>query len=133
MLSLLAASLALLSVVRSTPQPRGDYDALAGTSCTTYSIPITVSSTNNIFAYQFKDDFDLAQFNADLGTRDLAIGFRPISGQVNSTANYTIAGTFCTPTNRKGGHEKTVLLASHGLGFERRLVGSACVILLPCG
>ncbi|KFY47811.1 hypothetical protein V496_10433 [Pseudogymnoascus sp. VKM F-4515 (FW-2607)] len=89
--------------------------------CQDYTIPVTVTSDNFPFVLpKFDTNLDVADFTTQLGRRDVAESFIPFGAPVTETANYRISGTFCTPKNKVAGHESTVFLASHGLGFDRR-------------
>ncbi|KAH7370902.1 Alpha/Beta hydrolase protein [Rhexocercosporidium sp. MPI-PUGE-AT-0058] len=86
--------------------------------CKDYVLSVTVTSGNYVWGLPtLETDYDVTTFTANLSRWDANITFHPISGfSPNVTAGYKIAGTFCAPTK---GDSKTVLLASHGLGFNR--------------
>ncbi|KAG4434041.1 hypothetical protein IFR05_010463 [Cadophora sp. M221] len=86
--------------------------------CKDHVLPITVTSGTYLWGLPTLDtDYDVTTFTANLSRWDSNVTFHPISGFTPAvTASYKIAGTFCSPA--KGG-SKTVLLASHGLGFDR--------------
>ena len=86
--------------------------------CKEYTIPLTLTSGN----YQWglpplTTDYDAVTFTTDLARWDANVTLNPISGYGNVTADYKISGTICSPVSGGSG---TVLLASHGLGFDRR-------------
>ena len=90
--------------------------------CQDYSIPVSVTSQVLIPNYpRFSDDFDVVDFVNTLLSRDAKASFVPFCRVKNVTALYEIAATICSPckNTRK---EKTLLLASHGLGYDRRYV-----------
>lgn len=87
-------------------------------SCMDYKVPATVSSSNYVFAPSFEDDYQLVDFITDLTSRDNST-FNPFTGQKNQTKSYIISGTYCTPKGNSD-HKSTLLLLSHGLGFDRR-------------
>jgi len=62
----------------------------------------------------------VVEFLTEIARKDSAEVFHPLSGVKNVTDTYEVAATFCTPKKTKGGKEKTVLLATHGLGYDRR-------------
>jgi len=87
-------------------------------TCKDYTLPITTTTLNFIWGLpELETNYDATTFTTNLSTWNAATTFNPISGAAEATADYKISGTFCAPT--KGGSE-TVLLATHGLGFDRR-------------
>ncbi|PVH80876.1 alpha/beta-hydrolase [Cadophora sp. DSE1049] len=86
--------------------------------CKDYVLPLTVTSGNYIWGLPILEtDYDVTTFTTNLSRWDANVTFHPVSGFLAQvTASYKIAGTFCAPTK---GPSKTVLLASHGLGFDR--------------
>lgn len=94
--------------------------------CTEYSIKVTATSTGYIWGIpRFKDNYDVVEFLTEIARKDSAEVFHPLSGVKNVTDTYEVAATFCTPKKTKGGKEKTVLLATHGLGYDRRYWASS--------
>ena len=91
-----------------------------GAQCQDYSIPVTVTSLNYPWtAAKWTDNYGLIDFVSVASSRTDA-GFPPPIGKpVNQTATYIIGATFCTPVNPTGNSGK-VLLATHGLAFDRR-------------
>jgi hypothetical protein len=90
-------------------------------SCQEYTIPVTVVSTNGIVAFSpFKDNLDLVDFLTDFTSREPPIIVTNFVGNETSTASYTISATFCTPRNSSAPNKDTILLATHGLNFDRR-------------
>jgi hypothetical protein len=88
--------------------------------CYDYEIPVTTQTQASIFGVpKFSDNYDVAGFIANLISRNAGTPFNPFSGKRNVTGNYTISATFCSPKTFNG-HEKTVLLATSGLGYDRR-------------
>ena len=90
--------------------------------CKDYKIPLTIRSENYIFALPtFKNNYDVTDFWTDFASRTAERDFHPFaaSGRKNHTATYTIAGTFCEPRDKGAKNRKTVLLATHGLNFNR--------------
>ena len=86
-------------------------------SCQDYTIPITVSSVNYIWGLpDLFTNYDATAFTTNISRWDASTTLNPISGGAYQTVSYEISGTFCSPT--KGGSE-TVLLATHGVGFDR--------------
>ena len=92
----------------------------SGAQCQDYAIPVTVTSLNYPWtAAKWTDNYGLIDFVSMASSRTDAGFPSPIGNPVNQTASYNIGATFCTPTNpnRKSGK---VLLATHGLAFDRR-------------
>jgi hypothetical protein len=85
-------------------------------------IPLNVTSQVLIPQYPgFEDSYDVVGFVNDLTRRDTNTTFSPFAGVKNVTASYTIGATICIPS-KNSGEDKTLLLASHGLGYDRRHV-----------
>lgn len=95
--------------------------ALANKSCKKFKIPVTVDSTNLVYAApHFKTNFDIADFIDTIGSRSAPDPSGAFSGTKNVTATYEIGATFCTPAKgHKDTHKDTVLIATHGLNFDR--------------
>ena len=87
--------------------------------CTTYKASLTVTSENFVFnpALKFKDNFDVGDLWSEATARNANETFNPFVGKELDSAKYDIWGHFCTPV-QKGPRKKTVLLATHGLGFD---------------
>ena len=95
--------------------------------CTEYNVPISMSYDRVTFNFtQWEDNFALKQFIADVTTRASA-GFPTIiNGTAPEKGDYTIAASFCTPKHPGGeSKEKTVILATHGVGPARAHWNSA--------
>jgi hypothetical protein len=89
-------------------------------TCQEYIIPINTTSVEAIPAFKpFKDNFDVVDFVNKIAARDAAKSFAPFSGTRNATHSYNISGTICWPTV-KTEQAKTILLATPGLGFDKR-------------
>lgn len=89
--------------------------------CTEHNI--TVNATSENFKY-ILDPINSNNYLADIlfqaGRRDSNTTFKPVAPPTQAeTSVYTLSGTFCEPV--QGGAE-TVLLASHGGGFDRTYV-----------
>lgn len=89
--------------------------------CIDYVVPVTVTSDDYQWVGpRWTDNFGLTEFVTTVVTRPAASFPPPFGNPVASTALYEISATFCTP--KKGSPKaKTVLLATHGLAFSRRL------------
>ncbi|KAK8072846.1 hypothetical protein PG996_006194 [Apiospora saccharicola] len=93
--------------------------------CIDYQIPVTTRTEALVWDLpKFSNNFDVSAFILSLIRRTTGpdvIPFNPFSGSKNVTREYKIGATFCSPKNSsKGGHEETFLLATHGLGYDRR-------------
>jgi hypothetical protein len=87
-------------------------------TCQDYNLPLTITSGNYIWGLpDLVTNFDATTFTTNLARWDANVTLKPISGYGNVTADYIISGTFCSPVKAGSG---TVLLASHGFGFDRR-------------
>jgi len=88
--------------------------------CHEYSIPVTAKNPALIGGYKrFTSDYDLVDFVNNLSgrTRDPAVNV--VIDSENRTATYKIGATICSPRKRSS-KQKTILLASHGIGYDRR-------------
>ena len=83
-------------------------------------IPVTTTSDNYPWVGpKWNDDFGFIDFASVASSRTDAGFPLPFGAPVSQTAKYMIGATFCTPTHA-GKNSGKVLLASHGLGFDRR-------------
>lgn len=118
----------LAHLVFSAPSfsPTDDtYSYPANGICTDYTVEEKVTWNKAIWGLpKPKNNFDIAALRISAGALDGSAEFHPFSGYENLTSTYQLAGTFCTPS-KKAGKEKTVLLASHGGGYDRRSVQNA--------
>jgi hypothetical protein len=90
--------------------------------CYDYEIPITTQTEALVYAFpEFSDNYDVAGVIGAFARRDAATTFLPFNGTKNATGDYTISAIFCSPKSPSD-HEKTVLLTTHGLAFDRRYV-----------
>ena len=90
-------------------------------NCVEFTIPVTFTAENTIFNIpEWVDDYALEDFLSVATTRASA-GFPSIAAGVKEeTVTRQIAASFCTPKNTNGdGKEKTVILATHGIGQAR--------------
>ncbi|KAK6859701.1 hypothetical protein PG995_003337 [Apiospora arundinis] len=120
----LSALLFLHSASGATSSPRSSKTMELMGDCVDYQIPVTTRTEALIWGLpKFTTNFDASAFILSLIRRQSVpptLPFTPFKGSKNVTGNYTIGATFCSPKNSTGGHEKTVLLATHGLGYDRR-------------
>lgn len=94
-----------------------------GASCADYTIPVSPSAFGAIFNEDSKwvDDCGLSQFTANRAGRDPLAPPVFAEGTQKLNGSFSNGATFCTPTNADE-HSKTVIVASHGLGFDRSSV-----------
>lgn len=90
--------------------------------CKDYSISLNITSPVLTPVYpKFEDSFDVAGFINSINARDADVSFNPFLNGLTHPVNamYTISATVCSPTSStaKG---KTLLLATHGLGYDRK-------------
>ncbi|PMD47059.1 hypothetical protein L207DRAFT_606113 [Hyaloscypha variabilis F] len=88
--------------------------------CYDYSIPVNV--TNMVLASNytpFTTNYDVADFSNGISGRDGGAALHIFSGLKNITGVYTISASICSPRNRTS-DQKTILVASHGLGYDRK-------------
>lgn len=124
---LLAAACSLTSVQASpTPHPphppSADYVHPANGICTDYIITQEVTAPVPVFGREpFESNLDVAELLINM-TRISTDDYTPSAwvGYETATRNYTISGTFCLPKEPKDGKETTVLLATHGIMYDRR-------------
>jgi hypothetical protein len=87
--------------------------------CTDYTVKETITWSKAIWALpKPKDNFDIAALRTSIG--ELNSDFHPFSRSENITSTYELSGTFCTPMTKKGDKHNTVLLATHGGGYDGR-------------
>lgn len=95
--------------------------------CTQYLIPLSITSQVLTPSYPpFTSNYDVVGFVNDLTRRPSNTTFVPFSGAKNETASYTIGATLCSPRNSS--KETTLLVATHGLGYDRRYFQSSLQI-----
>ncbi|CAG8951122.1 hypothetical protein HYFRA_00006520, partial [Hymenoscyphus fraxineus] len=90
--------------------------------CQEYNIPLNITAEIAVPTAEytpFQNNLDVAAWLFNLARRDSKTAFIPLAGSKNVTQSYNISGTICsplTPTN----NQSTIILATHGLGFDRR-------------
>lgn len=94
-----------------------------GANCLDSIIPVTVTSNNRPWiAPRWKDNYEFIDFLSTASSRPSAGFPGPLGNNtVKQTGSYHIGATFCTP-QKPGNHSNTVIVATHGLGFDRRYV-----------
>lgn len=113
----------------STDPPTNDSNYPSNGDCIDYTIKETITATEYIWAVpRWKDNFDVATFLFSLARKDAQSQPQPLNGTKEVTADYEVSGTFCSPKERKSRKESTVLLATHGLGYDKQWVFQICTI-----
>ncbi|KAK4454242.1 Alpha/Beta hydrolase protein [Podospora aff. communis PSN243] len=89
--------------------------------CQDYTIPLTITSNNLAFGLpKFQNNFDVADFVDTITSRNALTAASVIApNRQTLTANYSISATFCKPAIPPKNHKHTVLIATHGLNFDR--------------
>jgi hypothetical protein len=89
-------------------------------NCIDYDIPVSVSTEGiNFVAPKWTDNAGLIDFVSLSSSRSSANFPSPINGTVELNGQYTISGTFCSAKTNTG-KSGNVLLATHGLGYDKR-------------
>jgi hypothetical protein len=94
--------------------------------CTEYTITQEVAAPVAVFDHApFESNLDMSALliNATRTSTD-GVTFGPVAGFQNVTRSYTISGTFCSPKEPKDGKETTVVVATHGVMYDRRYASS---------
>lgn len=86
--------------------------------CKDYTFSLNITSGNYLWGLPVnKDNFDITTFTTNLARWDANVTLDPISGYTPAAnSQYKISGSFCHPINGGSG---TVLVATHGFGFDR--------------
>lgn len=108
----LAAFIGLAALARSAPLTESQ------SSCKDYTLAINITSENYKWTYgPLNNNEDVAAYLTETGRRDSNDALHPIAPPDGpESATYNIAGTFCQPQD---GGDGTVLIATHGGGFDR--------------
>lgn len=111
-----------LRAVTSTPTLSLQHNNTSCSSaCTSFNVSVTVTSEDLVYnGTIFKDNYDAINFITHASSKDPYSASNVFSGTKNTTATYEIAATFCTPKTPRTEHNKTVLLATHGLFYDSR-------------
>jgi hypothetical protein len=102
-------------------------NAAVNKTCVNYTIPLTTTTTNQIWAKNWTSNYDLIDFVSNV-TAGIA---NPFTGNTTqSTESYNIAAEFCSPANVDYYHPKAgnVLILSPGLNFDRTSATMAAII-----
>jgi len=110
-------TLALASCAAALPNPKSYVPP--GAQCQDYTIPVKVTSDNFPWVGPtWTDNFGMINFASAASSRTDAGFPAPVGAPVAETASYEIGATFCTPKDPNK-NSRTILLATHGLGFDR--------------
>ncbi|KAL3420634.1 hypothetical protein PVAG01_07079 [Phlyctema vagabunda] len=89
-------------------------------TCHNYSIPVNVTNVALVASYEpFTSNYDVVNFANGLAGREGGASLNLFSGQATKTGIYDIGATICSP-NTQSENETTIIVASHGLGYDRR-------------
>jgi len=91
-------------------------------TCTNYTISLKPTTTNMNWTNPWKSNYDLIDFASNFTAGIEGSPYDTESFQ--STGNYNISATFCSPAGTSYPTEKSgiVLLLNHGLNFDRSYV-----------
>lgn len=122
----LLAAIGQLTQVVASPAP-STYVHPPNGICTDLTVTEPVKATYPIWGLpKFESNYDVVSFLFNLSRKDGAVNTpSPVSGFQNLTKTYTVAATFCKPRTPVGDKESTVLVATHGLGYDGRYVEKA--------
>ena len=99
-----------------------------GANCIDSIIPVTVTSNNRPWiAPKWNNNFEFIDFLSSASSRPSAGFSAPVGNPVKQTGSYKIGATFCSP-QKPGNHSDTVIVATHGLGFDRRYDPIFCYV-----
>lgn len=88
--------------------------------CKNFTIPVSVTSDNYPWiAPRWTDNFGFVDFLSTASSRADAGFPSPLGDAVSRNGSYRIGATLCTP-KQLNGNTNTVLLATHGLLWDRR-------------
>ena len=89
-------------------------------SCKDCKIPLTVSSLDYTWGLPpNENNYNVTTVTTNIARWDANVTLSPISGASPVTIQYEISGAFCSPPR---GGDGTLLIATHGFGFDRRSV-----------
>ncbi|KAF2737886.1 alpha/beta-hydrolase [Polyplosphaeria fusca] len=93
----------------------------ANGDCVDYTI-VTKLTTENLkwILPKVENNFDVAKIAMGMARSDSAEKFNPTSGPTNETKEYTISATYCSPKKEQKGRESTVMVMTHGGGYDSR-------------
>ncbi|MCJ1415070.1 hypothetical protein MMC32_001400 [Xylographa parallela] len=91
-----------------------------GAVCFNYTIPIAINAEFLVYnSTEWTNNDELTQATIDYVSRiPNKTGYFTGTPR-NVTTKYAISATLCTPQESSAKHSKTIILATHGLGFDR--------------
>jgi hypothetical protein len=89
-------------------------------NCQDYLIPLNVTSTINITNYSyFNNDLDVIAWIDNIDARVPPTTFVPFTGESKIVNDqFSVGATICTPQGNSS--HKPLLIATHGIGFDRK-------------
>ncbi|KAJ4345853.1 uncharacterized protein N0V89_011988 [Didymosphaeria variabile] len=121
--SIALSALALTPFAASTTYP--DFVHPSNGDCKDYIVNSTVTWPQLQWNQTiYKNNFEVVAVLAKIAEQG-KVPFSAFSGSKNVTMTFQTAGTFCKPKVLKDGKEDTVLVATHGAGFDRRYWASS--------
>lgn len=126
-LAIALSALLLSPLATSTPTPLSRSEAAypdfvhpSNGDCKDYLINSTVTFSELEFSQpHYKNNFELSALLAKIAIQG-KVPFNAFSGSHNETKTFQIGGTFCKPKVSSGAKQNKVLVATHGIGFDRR-------------
>lgn len=121
LLALMLAAIARGTTTYNSPASNGYVHPTNGL-CIDYTVEEQVTWPHYDWTLpKFENNFDVAVYLYNTATKHSAEFYHPISSRPkNVTGTYELSATFCVPKEKKGGKEQTVLLTTHGGGYDRR-------------
>lgn len=122
-------SISLAAACVAALQHASTVSASDAKTCYDYEIPVEVTAPYYKFIYShWRDNLQLTDFIASAISRNAPTALTPFlfAKPVNKTSKYTISATFCSPeADYAAANTETVLLATHGIGFDKTYWDSA--------
>lgn len=87
--------------------------------CEDFLIPVNITSQRAVLDIEISDNWDVEDYIFNSTRRDSLTTFKPIIGEVKSSAEYRIGASFCAPKSKINA-TGTVLLLTHGSMTDRK-------------
>ncbi|PVI08011.1 alpha/beta-hydrolase [Periconia macrospinosa] len=117
----LIATLAVCQSALSSPTYQTTHEHPSNGICTDYKISNTLNFEELQWAVPpFKNNYDVVDLYSRMANRNPSEFITFTSSPKNVTKTYEIAATFCRPKKGTSGNDTTVLVATHGAGFDKR-------------